>query len=90
MKDKLTTEEKRAIWYLGYKVSSNISPQLSEMQFMDRVTIDDIQVLIDFSHPGPYSKVDFDELVNHRRIGGEITDSNRRFLIVAYDDIRED
>ena len=90
MKDKLTTEEKRAIWFLGYKVSSNISPQLSEMQFMDRVTVDDIQVLIDFSHPGPYSKVDFDELVNHRRIGGEITDSNRRFLIVAYDDIQED
>ena len=89
MRDELSTEEKQAMWYLIHRVSSNISPQLSEMQFLDAITREDIEVLIGFRHIGLYARVDFDDLINHRLIGGEITDDNLRYLARAVEDIEE-
>ena len=90
IRDELSTEEKRAIWYLIHRVSSNISPQLAEMQFLDAITREDIEVLIEFRHIGSYASVDFDDLINHRLIGGEITDDNIRYLARAVEDIEEE
>ncbi len=89
MRDELSTEEKQAMWYLIHRVSLNISPQLSEMQFLDAITREDIEVLIGFRHIGSYARVDFDDLINHRLIGGEITDENMHLLMRAAEDIRD-
>lgn len=87
MRHELSTEEKQAIWFLVKEVPSNISPQLSEMQFLDRVDQDDIEILRGFNRGSLYESVDFDDLINHRLIGGEITDNNRRHLAAAFDDL---
>ena len=89
--DKLTVLEKRVIWRLiGWESRAAVAARLVDMQFLDDLTEEDMQVLANLSSRGQFSDVDLDDLLSHRRIGGEITDSNRRYLQTAYDDIRED
>ena len=89
--DKLTVLEKRVIWRLiGWESRAEVAARLVDMQFLDDLTEEDMQVLANLSYKGQFSDVDLDDLLSHRRIGGEITDTNRRYLQTAYDDIRED
>lgn len=92
LEDKLIRDERHVAYSLLNSLERSESLALVDMQFLDSVSLVDreaLWIVEDFLDEyrvkpgGPLA-----EVLSHRRIDGEFTDSNLRYLQVAIDDAK--